>query len=265
MKRTVVLTAMVFSLAGCGIFRGANNAQPGGGGAPHIADNAYARIPASQLGAVQQVRQEVQRSNDGLLRAQQQEDLQSKRVDAAKQGVQVAKQEVDLANAHLDVAKGTGDRGRIDQAQHEVDVAKAKQDVAQAKLDVEQAQQKHAQDAVALEQAKKDRAQARLELAKFDALRASGDAAADQYDRTSFTRALTKADDAVNKAEQTASQTVAVRQAQIRLENATAQLNQVQNEQVPVRGTEKPNQNPNPNPSGTPRSDTNNSSQPQPQ
>jgi len=147
-----------------------------------VSDEALARVPQAQMASVNQARLDVSKAKDNLAR----EEL---RLNQAKKYVDVANSEVNTAKAQLDQNKSAqqaADYARNDhateQAQSAQGLARQREQVADAHLKAANELVNYAQERVNAATKAVDLANARVESAKFKALQASGDPAANTID-----------------------------------------------------------------------------------
>ncbi len=217
---------------------GSNSTQKGK--IAKVADTDFARIPQANLAPVEAARNDVRKAQDAALRVEQKVSMNDRQIEVARGRLTVRKAEADLAKSQLDLAKQSGDRDRIAKAQLASDRAEAGIQLETAEADLIGRQR----DRVAAEStlAKKAEAvaEAKLEVARLDALRASGDASADNYDHARFEQQLAAAQSDMRRSEEDLRDDSLLRQAQVRVDQAKQALDRAGSDVRPVRGTDRP-------------------------
>jgi len=147
-----------------------------------VSDEALARVPPDQMASVNQARLDVSKAKDNLAR----ENL---RLNKAKKYVDVAKSEIDISNQQIErdkAAQSAANYARNDQgatqSQSAMGLARQREQVAQGHLKAANDLVAYAQTRVDAATKAVDLANARLEEAKFKAVQASGDPAANNID-----------------------------------------------------------------------------------
>jgi peptidoglycan hydrolase CwlO-like protein len=144
-------------------------------GSSFVTPELLARIPADQMGPVNQAQTELKKAEDEVARTGQ-------ALKSSQGEVDVAKKELDVAKAQIDETKAVLSKANFDHNSEEGQRALRQQTLNQAQQNVAQAHVKAANTAVDLGEAQKREAEAAREyaLAKVDltageALKASGD------------------------------------------------------------------------------------------
>ena len=160
------LVAGAVGLTGCSLFQK---------GSDSVTPEQLARIPADQLGPVNEAKTELQKATDEVAR-------RDGALQSSQNEVNVAKQELNVANAQLDQSKALLSQANFDRNSEEGLKAARAQTVNQAKQEEAQAHVSAANAAADLANAQKreaealrNLAQAKLDLTGGEALKASGD------------------------------------------------------------------------------------------
>src|SRR5262249_7374045 len=147
-----------------------------------VSDEVLARVPADQMGDVNQARMDVGKAQDALAREKVRLEQAKKYVDVANGEAKVAAGQLDRDQAAQQAADYARDEQAKTQAQSAQGLARQRQQVAAAHLQAANQLVSYGQERVNAAQKAVDLANARLGLAKYKALQASGDKAVADID-----------------------------------------------------------------------------------
>lgn len=204
-----------------------------------VKEDHFARIPEAQLAPVQDVRDEIRDLRDELVRAEQQVKVADEESRLGTANLEVERAKAKAAKQNVDLAQSTGDRARIETARAEQTRADAGVELQLAKAELVARRRDGNDLAARAVKAKLGVAEAKLEQVKLGALRASGDAAADEYDDAAFQRSMLSAKSALEQAEKGLLEHDAIlQQAEMRVKAAETALSTLgdADDRQPVRG-----------------------------
>jgi len=147
-----------------------------------VSDEALARVPPDQLGTVNQARLDVSKAKDNLARENLRLNQAKKYVDVANNEVKIADEQLNRDKAAQEAANYARNDQGATQSQSAMGLARQRQQVAQAHVQAANQLVNYAQERVNAANKAVDLANARLESAKFKAVQASGDPAANNID-----------------------------------------------------------------------------------
>jgi len=147
-----------------------------------VSDEVLARVPPNQMGSVDQARMDVNKAKDNLARENLRMNQAKKYVDVANNEVKIAEEQINRDKAAQDAANYARNDQAAAQSQSASGLARQRQQVAQAHVKAANELVTYAQSRVDAAQKAIDLANARLEQAKFKAVQASGDPAANNID-----------------------------------------------------------------------------------
>jgi hypothetical protein len=196
MRQLHAVTFAVALATGC--------ATTSGGSTATVADADFAQLQASQLGPVDQARQDMMRANDEQARAQlrlREAQHEDQLATADEKSAQAAAEQ---ARTRHQIATETRDQAKLEQAEAmgeqvglQQRAADAHADYAKKLIDARQASADAADKKAAL-------AESNLEVAKLRALRSANVPTAGKYDMVAFEQRVQKAQAAYQSAQQKA-------------------------------------------------------------
>ena len=230
--RLVLLAGMV-AAAGCsaqqrgGVRAGDRPAQR-----DKVADAHFARIPPALLGGVEDVREEIRELRDDRIRAEHELSVSEQASQVATARVEASQARENVAKEALELATKTGERERIEQAQSTLELRTAERELSEANREVARRREGRSKAELDAAKGRVAAAEARLEQAKYDALVASDDAAADFYEPASFRKRIEQAQHQVQRRE------LDLQKAEKTLQQSISRARDLEEklERLPVRG-----------------------------
>ena len=147
-----------------------------------VSDEVLARVPANQMAAVDQARTDVSRAKDNVARENLRLNKAKKYVDVANNEVKISQDQLNRDKAAQDAANyARNDKGAT-QSQSAMGLARQREQVAAAHVKSANELVNYSQARVTAAEKAVDLANARLEDAKFKAVKATGDRAAQDID-----------------------------------------------------------------------------------
>lgn len=147
-----------------------------------VSDEALARVPPDQMTQVNQARLDVSKAKDNLARENLRLNKAKKYVDVANSEVKIAEEQLSRNQSAQDAANYARNDQAAEQSQSAMGLARQREQVAKGHVKAANDLVGYAQTRVDAAQKAVDLANARLEQAKFKAVQASGDPAANNID-----------------------------------------------------------------------------------
>jgi colicin import membrane protein len=147
-----------------------------------VSDEVLARVPANQMASVDQARADVNKAKDTVARENLRLSQAKKYVDVANNEVKISQDQLNRDKAAQDAANYARNDQASTQSQNAMGLARQRELAANAHVKAANELVNYAQARVTASQKAVDLANARLEDAKFKAVKASGDRAANDID-----------------------------------------------------------------------------------
>lgn len=147
-----------------------------------VSDEVLARVPANQMASVDQARADVNKAKDAVARENLRLNQAKKYVDVANNEVKVSQDQLNRDKAAQEAANYARNDQGATQSQSAMGMARQREQVATAHVKAANELVTYSQARVSAAEKAVDLANARLEDAKFKAVKASGDRAAQDID-----------------------------------------------------------------------------------
>jgi hypothetical protein len=147
-----------------------------------VSDEVLARVPANQMASVDQARADVNKAKDTVARENLRLNQAKKYVDVANNEVKVSQDQLARDKAAQDAANYARNDQATTQSQSAMGLARQREQAAEAHVKAANELVNYAQARVTASEKAVDLANARLEDAKYKAVKASGDRAANDID-----------------------------------------------------------------------------------
>ncbi len=158
--------------------------------APKIEDSWLARVPAQDLGNVEQARTERRMAQDEVDRAQVDVTDAENQLKVSESKIAAAESQVEAADAQVEAAKQTGDRMRIEEAEQNLEDRKLAAQAAEQRVEMEKARVDAAKTRHQLAEARLGTRDVMVSRAEYETLRAQGDTRVADIDPTRFDQAI---------------------------------------------------------------------------
>lgn len=147
-----------------------------------VSDEVLARVPANQMASVDQARADVNKAKDTVARENLRLSQAKKYVDVATNEVKISQDQLSRDQAAQDAANYARNNQASTQSQSSMGLARQRELAADAHVKAANELVNYAQARVTASEKAVDLANARLEDAKYKAVKASGDRAANDID-----------------------------------------------------------------------------------
>ena len=147
-----------------------------------VSDEVLARVPANQMASVDQARADVNKAKDTVARENLRLNQAKKYVDVANNEVKLSQDQLNRDKAAQDAANYARNNQATTQSQSAMGLARQREQAAEAHVKAANELVNYGQARVTASEKAVDLANARLEDAKYKAVKASGDRAANDID-----------------------------------------------------------------------------------